>query len=93
MNTLFQRWVLSRLWLTFIVLGLSFLAFGLGTLNLGLLLMANARLLGNHGWQAIGDGALVQLLELAATGYLSVAAYVILKACEHRLSHWLGHED
>ena len=93
MNTLFQRWVLSRLWLTFIVLGLSFLAFGVGTLNLGLLLMANVRLLANHGWQAIGDGGLVQLLELAGTGYLSVAAYVILKACEHRLSHWLGHED
>jgi len=93
MNTLFQRWVLSRLWLTFIVLGLSFVAFGAGTLNLGLLLMANARLLGNHGWQAVGDGALEQLLELAASGYLSIAAYVILKTCEHRLSHWLGHED
>jgi len=93
MNTLFQRWVLSRLWLTFVVLGLSFLAFGVGTLNLGLLLMANARLLGNYGWQAIRDGGLEQLLELAATGYLSIAAYVILKTCEHRLSHWLGHED
>ena len=22
-----------------------------------------------------------------------IAAYVILKTCEHRLSHWLGHED
>jgi hypothetical protein len=93
MNTLFQRWVLSRLWLTFVVLGLSFLAFGVGTLNLGLLLMANLRLLANHGWQAITDGALEQLLELATTGYLSIAAYVIFKTCEHRLSHWLGHED
>ena len=92
MNTLFQRHVLSRLWLTFVVLGLSFLAFGAGTLNLGLLLMANARLLGDYGWQAIGDGALRQLLELAASGYFSMAAYVVFKTCEHRLSHWLGHE-
>ncbi len=91
MNTLFQRLVLSRLWLTFVVLGLSFLAFGVGTLNLGLLLMANARLLGEYGWQAITDGALRQLLELAATGYLSIAAYVVFKTCEHRLSEWLGH--
>lgn len=91
MNTLFQRLVLSRLWLTFVVLGLSFLAFGVGTLNLGLLLMANARLLGDYGWQAIRDGALRQLLELAATGYLSIAAYVVFKTCEHRLSEWLGH--
>jgi hypothetical protein len=81
MNRLFQRWVLSRLWLTFIVLGLSFLAFG----------MANTRLLSEYGWQAITDGALRQLLELAATGYLSIAAYIVFKTCEHRLSDWLGH--
>jgi hypothetical protein len=37
------------------------------------------------------DGALWQLLELAATGYLSIAAYVVFKSCEHRLSDWLGH--
>jgi len=92
MNKLFQRHVLSRLWLTFVVLGLSFLAFGAGTLNLGLLLMANLRLFGDYGWQAVGDGAVRQLLELAVTGYLSIAAYVVFKTCEHRLSDWLGHE-
>lgn len=92
MNTLFQRWVLSRLWLTFVVLGLSFLAFGAGTLNLGLLFMANTRLIGEYGWQSIKDGALRQLLELALTGYFSIAAYVVFKTCEHRLSHWLGSE-
>ena len=91
MNTLFQRVVLTRLWLTFVVLGLSFLAFGVGTLNIGLLLMANVHLLSEYGWQAIMDGALRQLLELVATGYLSIAAYVVFKACEHRLSDWLGH--
>ena len=93
MNKLFQRLVLTRLWLTFIVLGISFLAFGASTLNLGLQLMANLRLLGEHGWRAVGDGALQQLFELALTGYFSTAAYVIFKTCEHRLSHWLGHED
>jgi hypothetical protein len=92
-NTLFQRWVLTRLWLTFVVLGLSFLAFGVGTLNIGLLLMANLNLLGEYRWQAIMDGALRQLLELTATGYFSIAAYVVFKACEHRLSDWLGHDD
>ena len=89
-NTLFQRFVLSRLWLTFVVLGVSFVAFAIGTLNLGVLLMANARLIGDHGWQAIMDGALRQLLELVATGALSIAAYVVFKTCEHRLSEWLG---
>ena len=92
MNTLFQRLVLSRLWLTFLVLGLSFLAFGAGTVNLGLLFMANARLLSEHGWEAVVDGGLRQLVELTFSGYLSMAAYVVFKACEHRLSDWLGHE-
>ena len=91
MNSLFQRLVLTHLWLTFVVLGLSFLAFGAGTLNLGLLLMANVQLLRDDGWQAVGDGALRQLCELGLTGYLSIAAYVVLKTCEHRLSDWLGH--
>ena len=38
------------------------------------------------------DGALTQLFELLATGYLSIAAYVVFKACEHRLTAWLGGE-
>jgi len=36
------------------------------------------------------DGALRQLVELVLTGYLSIAAYVVFKTCEHRLSNWLG---
>ena len=31
------------------------------------------------------DGGLQQLLEVLATGYLSLAAYVVFKACEHHL--------
>ena len=73
MGAAFQRVVLTRLWLTFIVLGLSFFAFGAGTVNLGLLLMANSRLLAEYGWQAVMDGALRQLIELLLTGYLSIA--------------------
>ena len=90
MRNWFQKWVLSRLWLTFIVLGVSLIAFGAGTVNLGVLFMANARLLENHGWQAVMDGALRQSVELVLTGYASLAAYVVFKTCEHRLSAWLG---
>jgi hypothetical protein len=89
---LFHRWVLSRLWLTFIVMGLSFLAFGAGTLNLIYLFQANARFIAEQGWQAVMDGALLQLVELVVTGALSMGAYVVFKTCEHRLSHWLGDE-
>lgn len=92
MNRFFQRVVLSRLWLTFVVLGLSFLAFGASTVNTGLLLMANVRVLSHYGWQAVGDGALQQLAELIGSGAAGMAAYVVFKACEHRLVAWLGGE-
>jgi hypothetical protein len=84
-----QRWfsdvVLARRWATFIVLGLAFFCFGVGTLNLFVLLRANAALIAAHGWQAIMDGGLEQLLELLLTGYASIAAYVVLKVCEYSL--------
>lgn len=91
MRRWFQRVVLSRLWLTFILLGLSFFVFGAGTVNLGRLFMANFRLLSDYGWQAVRDGGIWQLVELIATGYVSAGAYVVFKTCEHRLSDWLGH--
>ena len=88
----FQRVVLRRTGLTFVVMGLSFFAFGIGSLNLFYLLQANARLLFEYGWMALMDGGLQQLLELLATGYGSLAAYTVFKACEYRLAHWLSEE-
>jgi hypothetical protein len=84
-----QRVVFTRAWLTFIVLVLSFLIFGGGTYNLFLLLRANLSLIGEHGWQALMDGAAQQFIELMLTAALSMAAYVLFKACEHHLVHRL----
>ncbi len=91
-RTLFRKIVLSRVWATFLVLGLAFFVFGAASLNLVRLLSGNLNLLVQYGWQAIMEGALRQLFELVLTGYLSVAAYVVLKTCEYRLSHWLGDD-
>jgi uncharacterized membrane protein HdeD (DUF308 family) len=88
----FRRAVLQRRWSCFVVLGLSFLAFGAGTVNLFRLLAANLSLIVDHGWQALADGAAQQLLELLATAYSSMAAWVVFKTCEHRLVHWLSEE-
>jgi len=93
MNRLFQSVVLSRLWLTFVVLGLSFLVGALATLNLVNLLAANLRLLREYGTMAVMDGALSQLGELTLQGVVSCIAYIVFKTCEHRLSTWLGHES
>jgi hypothetical protein len=92
MSAAFQRWILSRLWLTFVVLGLSFFIFGAATVNLGRLFLANSRLLSDYGWQAVMDGALTQSIHLVITGYLGMAAYIVFKTCEHRLSNWLGDQ-
>ncbi len=82
-----HRWVLSRRWLSFLVMGLAFLLFGLGSLNLIHLLAANLALLNEHGWQAWEDGGLRQLLELLLSGYGSLLAYLVFKTCEHVLVH------
>lgn len=91
MNIFFQRRILSRLWASFIVLGLGLLVFGACTVNLGLLLMANVQLLQSYGWLAVMEGALWQFIELGLTGYAGIVAWVIFKSCEHRLTDWLSH--
>jgi hypothetical protein len=88
----FQRVVLGRIWLSFVVLGASFFAFGVGSLNLFYLLRANGNLLLENGWLAVMDGGVQQLAELLLNGYLAMAAYVVFKACEYRLSHWLADD-
>ena len=89
----FHRVVLSRRWLTFIVMGVAFFVFGAGTYNIFMLFRANAELIASYGWQALMDGAARQLAELVVTGYLSLAAYIVFKACEHRLAHDLASAD
>ena len=92
LNRWFQVVVLRRVWLTFIVMGLAFFSFGVGSLNLFYLLQANGTLLLEYGWVAVMEGGLHQLAELLVTGYASMAAYIVFKACEYRLAHWLADE-
>lgn len=89
MKTWFQRVVLARLWLTYLVFGCSFFAFGAGSLNLFHLLQANLQLLSAYGIMVLLDGGAQQLIEIFVTGYVSLSAYIIFKACEYRLTHWL----
>lgn len=87
MNKWFHRVVLSRRWVTFVALGLSFLVFGSSSLNLIFVAKANLELIAAHGWQALTEGGAQQLLELLATTYASMVAYVVFKACEYKLVH------
>jgi hypothetical protein len=88
----FHRAVLSRRWLAFLVMGLAFFVFGAGTFNIFMLFKANASLIAGYGWQALMDGAARQFAELVITGYLSMAAYIVFKACEYRLARDLAEQ-
>jgi hypothetical protein len=75
--------LLSKWWgVAFVLLGVSFVLFGLASLNLVHLLGANFEFLARHGWDAVRDGGVMQLVELVLTGYAAAACYIVFKLCE-----------
>ncbi|HEX6572242.1 MAG TPA: hypothetical protein VF055_09480 [Steroidobacteraceae bacterium] len=93
MKNWFSRVVLRRRWATFVVLGVAFFVFGVGTLSLFMLLQANLNLLADHGWQAVRDGGAWQLAELLVTGYLALMAYLVFEVCKTSLVRgWLDDD-
>ena len=90
-NRLFHRVVLSRPWLTFIVMASSFGLFGAGTLNIFSMFSSNWDMLTREGLMALASGSLSQLLELLGTLFLAMFFYMVFKACEHALVHRILH--
>ncbi|MEO8154974.1 MAG: hypothetical protein ABI605_18060 [Rhizobacter sp.] len=71
-----------RWWLAFVLMGVTFVVFGLASLNLLHLLSANLEFLGSYGWDAVREGGLWQLLELVVNGVIAAACYIAFKLCE-----------
>lgn len=91
-----NAWLYRHYGCTFLLMGLSFLAFGILSLNLIYVLKANIDLILQYGSMVIADGAGRQLLELIGYGYLSLAFFVAFKCLEHILVRRLtqhGHAD
>lgn len=61
---------------------LSFIAFGLLTLDLVRLVGINAAFVSQNGWQGLQDGGLRQMLELLASSIAAMAAWLVFKVCE-----------
>ena len=83
-----QRWLdflYRHTWLTFILMGLSFLLFGFYSVNLFVLLKANVELILEYGMMAAADGAAQQLAELLFAAYLSMLFFLAFKVCERVL--------
>jgi amino acid permease len=71
--------------LTFVLAGGFFMLFGITSVNLFVLLQKNIELFLEWGWSVVEDGAAQQFVELVASAYLSLAFYVMFKACERIL--------
>jgi len=69
-------------WLTFILMGVNFVLFGMMSLNLLHSLGANLEFLGMHGIDAVREGGLTQLVGLIFSGYAAALFYVFFKLCE-----------
>jgi len=79
------RFLAARWWLTLILLGVSFVLFGLVSLNLLTMLGANLGFLRDYGFVAVSEGALLQLVELVVSGYTAAAFYLLFKLCKRVL--------
>ena len=72
-------------WVAVLLLGVSFMLFGLVSLNLLELVSANFSFLRAHGLDAVREGALLQLAELIVSGYSAALFYLLFKLCERVL--------
>jgi len=86
-----HHWLSQHRMACFALMTASFVLFGCLSLDLVKLVSANASLLGTHGWQALQDGGLQQLLELWLSAFAAIAAYLLFKLCEHVLVHGLSY--
>ena len=67
---------------TFVLLGAFFLAFGVTSVNLFVLLKMNIDLFLEYGLMVIEDGALQQLAQLLGCAYLSMLFWLLFRLCE-----------
>jgi hypothetical protein len=83
-----RRWIdflFRRPWLTFVLMGAFFLAFGVTSVDLFVQLKANVELFLDYGTMVIADGALQQLAELLSLAALSIVFFVLFAVCERVL--------
>ena len=78
----FTGWLRRHRIACFGIMVLSFIAFGLLTLDLVRMVSVNFAFVSEYGWKGLQDGGLVQLLELLASTAGAMAAWLLFKLCE-----------
>lgn len=76
------NWLTKHPLQTFFIMMCVALVFGLSSYNIFFLLKSNIALIVEYGVMALFDGAFKQLITLLFYGTISLASYIVLKACE-----------
>lgn len=84
-HTRIHQWSQRHWVLTFGVMLISFSCFGVLSLKLAEQTLANLALIREHGWLALEEGALWQLLSLLSQACVAVFFYFVFKVCESAL--------
>ena len=84
-------WLVRHAVATWVLMAISFVAFGALSVNLVSYAFANANYLFSYGWEAFKDGGLQQLLELWLQIFVAITTYLIFKLCEHALIERIAH--
>jgi len=71
--------------LTYVLMGIFFILFGITSVDLFFMLKANVNLFLEYGAMVIADGALQQLFELIGLLALSAGFFVLCAVCERLL--------
>jgi hypothetical protein len=86
------NWLVRHAAATLVLMAVSFVVFGLLSVNLVIYVSANANLLLNYGWDALKNGGLQQLIELWLQVFAAIGTYLSFKLSEHALIERIAHQ-
>jgi len=92
-HTRLFSWLVDHGKSTFILMSVSFVAFGVLSVNLVTYVAANADYLLTYRWAALLDGGIEQLIEIWLTAFIALGCYLCFKLCEHALIERIAHHS
>ena len=92
-NRPFYLWLRRHPLASFLLMTLSFIAFGYLTLDLVRLIGSNTAFIVAHGWVALASGGLQQFAELSLSALLAMACYLLFKLSEQALLKRLSEDE
>jgi len=92
-NSKLYSWLWLHPFICFLLMTISFVAFGYMTLDLVRVVSANTDFVIENGWRALQDGGLQQMFELWLGALAAMVCYLAFKLCEQVLVHLLSYQN